>query len=55
VLVDHLVDCVTYSVRPVTGADRARHVLEIMLAAKTAAREGRTVELTTSFGLAVSL
>jgi predicted dehydrogenase len=49
VLVDHLVDCLTTGVRPVTGADRARHVLEIMLAAKKAAREGRTVELTTSF------
>ena len=49
VLIDHLVDCVAGDARLVTGADRARHVLEIMLAAKTAAREGRTVELTTSF------
>jgi predicted dehydrogenase len=53
VLVDHLVDCIERGVRPVTGADRARHVLEIMLAAKTAAREGRTVDLTTSFAPAV--
>src|SRR5215472_1326012 len=52
VLIDHLVDCVAGDARPVTGADRARHVLEIMLAAKTAAREGRTVELTTRFELA---
>jgi len=52
VLVDHLVDCIAGDARPVTGADRARHVLEIMLAAKTAAREGRTVELTTRFELA---
>jgi hypothetical protein len=35
----------------VTGAERARHGLEIMLAAQTAAREGRTVGLTTSFSL----
>ena len=49
VLVDHLVDCVRRGASPVTGADRARHVLEIMLAAQTAAREGRTVSLTTSF------
>jgi predicted dehydrogenase len=49
VLVDHLMECLSTGMRPVTGADRARHVLEIMLAAKTAAREGRTVELTTSF------
>jgi predicted dehydrogenase len=52
VLVDHLADCIAGDAPPVTGADRARHVLEIMLGAKTAAREGRTVELTTSFGLA---
>jgi predicted dehydrogenase len=51
VLVDHLVDCVRHGAAPVTGADRARHVLEIMLAAQVAAREGRTVELTTSFSL----
>ncbi len=49
VLVDHLVDCVRHGATPVTGADRARHVLEIMLAAQTAARESRTVVLTTSF------
>jgi predicted dehydrogenase len=49
VLVDHLVDCITDGLAPVTGADRARHVLEIMLAAQTAAREARTVSLTTSF------
>jgi predicted dehydrogenase len=49
VLVDHLVDCIHSGLQPVTGADRARHVLEILLAAKTAAREGRTVELSTTF------
>jgi predicted dehydrogenase len=51
VLVDHLVDCLELGTRPVTGADRARHVLEIMLAAQTAAREGRTVELQTTFAV----
>jgi predicted dehydrogenase len=51
VLVDHLADCITDGVAPVTGADRARHVLEIMLAAQTAAREARTVSLTTSFSM----
>ena len=49
VLVDHLADCLEHGVRAVTGADRARHTLEIMLAAQTAAREGRTVPLTTTF------
>jgi predicted dehydrogenase len=51
ILVDHLADCLELGIPPVTGADRARHVLEIMLAAQTAAREGRTVPLTTSFTL----
>jgi predicted dehydrogenase len=51
VLVDHLIDCVRHGAAPVTGADRARHVLEIMLAAQVAAREGRTVDLTTTFAL----
>jgi predicted dehydrogenase len=49
VLVDHLADCLEHGISPVTGVDRGRHVLEIMLAAQTAAREGRTVELTTTF------
>jgi predicted dehydrogenase len=51
VLVDHLADCISDGVAPVTGADRARHVLEIMLAAQTAARDARTVSLTTSFSM----
>lgn len=51
VLVDHLADCITDGLAPVTGADRARHVLEIMLAAQTAARDARTVSLTTSFSM----
>jgi predicted dehydrogenase len=49
VLVDHLVDCLQHGLTPLTGADRARHVLEIMLAAQTAARECRTVSLSTTF------
>lgn len=49
VLVDHLANILETDIRPVTGADRARHVLEIMLAASTAAAEGRTVPLTTTF------
>jgi predicted dehydrogenase len=49
VLVDHLIDCLDLGLHPETGADRARHVLEIMLAAQTAAAQGVTVELTTTF------
>jgi predicted dehydrogenase len=49
ILVEHLADCLATGTSPVTGADRARHVLEIMLAAQTAAREGRTIDLKTTF------
>lgn len=49
ILVEHLADCLAIGTPLVTGPDRARHVLEIMLAAQTAAREGRTVELETTF------
>lgn len=54
VLVDHLVDCLEHGIEPLVGADRARHVLEIMLATRTAAREGRTVRLETTFPTARS-
>jgi len=47
-LADHLVDCLAGAPNAL-GADRARHVLEVMLAAMTSAREGMTVTLTTSF------
>jgi predicted dehydrogenase len=52
VLVEHLADCLDSGVASVAGADRARHVLEIMLAARTAAREGRTIDLETTFEVA---
>jgi hypothetical protein len=47
--VEHLADCLAGGTSPVAGPDRARHVLEIMLAAQTAAREGRTIDLETTF------
>lgn len=53
VLVEHLAECLATGTRPITGADRARHVLEIMLAARTAASEGRTVNLETTFEVPV--
>jgi predicted dehydrogenase len=49
VLVEHLLDCLATKQPSVLGAEQARHVLEIMLAAQTAAQEGRTVTLETSF------
>lgn len=48
-LVDHLADCLETGAPPAAGPDRARHVLEITLAAGTAARDSRVVELTTTF------
>ncbi len=48
-LVEHLADCLDTGTQPRPSAARARHVLEIMLAARTAAATGRTVPLTTTF------
>jgi predicted dehydrogenase len=48
-LVDHLVDVLRSGDKPVMSAEHARHALEIMLAVTTSAREGRHVELTTTF------
>jgi predicted dehydrogenase len=49
ILVEHLAECLATGTPPATGPDRARHMLEIMLAAQTAAKEGRTVNLETTF------
>jgi len=49
ILVDHLVDCVRNGKHPVLSAEHARHALEIMLAVTTSAREGKVVELNTTF------
>lgn len=49
VLVEHWLECLETKQPSVLGAEHARHVLEIMLAAQTAAREGRTVTLETTF------
>ena len=49
ILVEHLLDCLATGQPPVLGAEHARHVLEIMLAAQTAAQEGRTITLETTF------
>ena len=47
-LVEHLLDCLESGTVPVTSGDRARQVLEVMLAARRSAREARVVELTTT-------
>lgn len=46
---EHLADCLDTGTQPLPSAARARHVLEIMLAAQAAAATGRTVPLTTTF------
>jgi predicted dehydrogenase len=49
VLIEHLADCIRDGVQPVAGGRHARHVLEIMLAAQQSAREGKVVDLVTTF------
>ena len=46
---EHLANCLEGLERPVLTAAHALHVLEIMLAAQTAVREGRAIELETRF------
>ncbi len=48
-LVEHLADCLDTGTPPLPSAARARHVLEIMLAARTAAATDHTIPLTTTF------
>lgn len=49
VLVEHLADCLRDGTRPVLSAEHARHVLEIMIAARASAQEAVAVELKTTF------
>jgi len=49
VLIEHLADCLRDGTRPVLSGEHARHVLEVMLAARRSAVEGIAVELTTTF------
>jgi predicted dehydrogenase len=48
-LIEHLADCLDTGTQPLPSPARARHVLEIMLAAQRAAATGQTVPLTTTF------
>ena len=48
--VAHLIDCILDpSLSVITSGEHARHVIEIMTRCFEAAREGRTVELETTF------
>jgi predicted dehydrogenase len=48
-LITHLADCLTHGTAPVASGAHARHVLEIMLAAQSAAVSGSAVDLVTRF------
>ncbi len=45
----HLVDCVDSGTPTITRPEHARHALEVMLAAKRSAEEGRVVEIESGF------
>jgi predicted dehydrogenase len=44
----HLVDCILEDKDPIPSGEHARHVVEIIEKAYRSAREGRTLELTTT-------
>ena len=46
---DHLVECIERCVGPVMAPEHALHALEVMLAAKRSAAEGRAVEIESGF------
>jgi predicted dehydrogenase len=46
---DHLVECVERGVSPVMAPEHGLHALEVMLAAKRSAEEGRAVEIESGF------
>ena len=49
VLIEHLADCVRDGKQPIASGRHARHVLEVMLAAQQSAREGRVIDVATTF------
>jgi predicted dehydrogenase len=49
VLIEHLADCIRDGKQPIASGRHARHVLEVMLAAQQSAREGRVIDVVTSF------
>jgi predicted dehydrogenase len=48
-LIEHLADCIRDGVEPVASGRHARHVLEVMLAAQQSAREGRVIDVASTF------
>lgn len=52
--VEHLVDCVEHDEQPVLAVDHARHVLEVLEAARRAAAGSYTIEVTSVFARAAA-
>ena len=48
-LIEHLADCIRDGRQPVASGRHARHVLEVMLAAQQSAREGRVIDVASTF------
>jgi len=48
-MIEHLAGCIHSDGHPIVSGEHALHVLEIMLKAIQSAREGRALELDTSF------
>jgi predicted dehydrogenase len=48
-LIEHVADCIRDGVQPVASGRHARHVLEVMLAAQQSAREGRVIDVVSTF------
>jgi predicted dehydrogenase len=48
-LIEHLADCVRQGTEPRASGRHARHVLEVMLAAQQSARDGRAVDVASTF------
>ena len=46
---EHFINVIEGTEEPILTAEHATHILEIMLAAKQSIREGKAIELTTSF------
>ena len=47
--IEEFVDCILGDREPRLGGERARHTLEIMLAAYKSARQGKAIDLSSSF------
>ncbi len=48
-LIEHLADCLQLGTEPSASGRHARHVLEVMLAAQQSARDGRAVDVASTF------